>query len=113
MSARSKASSAWLEDYAEVVKLAKWLVEQKRLDGVNGVLEFLETPWSWADERRVMLGEAFFCTDCDSIFDFDSDDDEQSMCSDCYESRKAEADAERHEADEEDRWDAHLERQGL
>ena len=45
----------WLDDYFDVVQLARWLIDTEVLTTASDVLAYFEKPWKWNDERDDML----------------------------------------------------------
>lgn len=106
----------WVDDYGSIVALAAWLPTSVFWEGMDDadklqtLLYFLEKPWNYDDEYRVMKREAFLCDDCGAFETCETEAQHEAAeagdaqrCADCDEERAAEAKAEAIEADHEAR----------
>ena len=115
----------WCADYAEVVRLAEWLVKHEDYDAAQ-LLDYLGSPWHYDNERKLMLGKLYRCADCEAMHEPESESREEKCsdaalngedpglyCPDCEDQRRAEAAADAAEADAEMRMDDMLTERGL
>ena len=45
----------WFESGGRVLALARWLVNEHRIDTVQGLLDYFSKPWKWTDEWHEMI----------------------------------------------------------
>lgn len=44
----------WCDDYANVLRLARWLVEEWRVETAREMLDYFSAPWKWTTEWNEM-----------------------------------------------------------